>query len=40
MAGSIEKQPEETADDGVSVTEVAQEEDVPAETKEKKRRFF
>ena len=40
IAGSAENQPEEAPDDSVSVTEVAQEEDVSAETKEKKRRFF
>jgi chromosome segregation ATPase len=43
MADSFEKQPQETPetpDDSVSVTEVVQEEDLPAESKEKKRKFF
>ncbi len=36
----LENQPQETPDDNVSVTEVAQEEDITADSKEKKRRFF
>jgi hypothetical protein len=37
---AFEKQSQETNGDTVSVTEVAQEEDVSAESKDKKRRFF
>jgi predicted nuclease with TOPRIM domain len=37
---AFEKESQETNGDTVSVTEVAQEEDVSAESKDKKRRFF